>query len=124
VAKRQDLDFQRSSRSEQSDQSAKIAHRAKASPDSQFLTSRFWFPVGTAISAANSRRVRPIEDGGHARGHTRPYHVSFAHRAAHIGPLILDLRRQLVAIFHPTAARPRHGTYLTSSSASKSTLAR
>src|ERR1017187_9333408 len=46
VAKRQDLDFQRSSRSEQSDQSAKIAHRAKASPDSQFLTSRFWFPVG------------------------------------------------------------------------------
>jgi hypothetical protein len=44
VAKRQDLDFQRSSRSEQSDQpapnqSAEIAHRAKASPDSQFLAA-------------------------------------------------------------------------------------
>jgi hypothetical protein len=46
VAKRQNLYFQRGARTKTPnqripDQSAKIAHRAKASPDSQFLTSRF-----------------------------------------------------------------------------------
>ena len=58
VAKRQDLDFQRGSRSEQSNQSApdqfaELDHRAAASPDSLLFTSRIRFATGTGISRAN-----------------------------------------------------------------------
>ena len=56
VAKRQDLDFQRSSRSEQSnqpapDQFAELDHRAAASPDSRIFASRTRFATGTAASS-------------------------------------------------------------------------
>jgi len=56
VAKRQDLDFKRSSRSEQSDQPApdqpaELDHRAEASPDSLLFASRIKFATGTAVSA-------------------------------------------------------------------------
>ena len=52
VAKRQDLDFKRSSRSEQSDQPApdqpaELVHRAEASPDSLLFASRIKFATGT-----------------------------------------------------------------------------
>jgi hypothetical protein len=52
VAKHQDLDFQRGSRSEQSnqpvpDQFAKRDHQAEASPDSQLIASRIRFATGT-----------------------------------------------------------------------------
>jgi hypothetical protein len=54
MAKHQVLCFQRGARPKPPDeripdQSAKIAHRAKASPDSQFVTSRFRFAVGTGV---------------------------------------------------------------------------
>jgi hypothetical protein len=53
VAKRQDLDFQRSSRSKQPDQrepdqSAERDYRAEASPDSLLFASRIRFTIGTA----------------------------------------------------------------------------
>ena len=52
VAKRQDLDFQRSSRSEQSNQPApnqfaELDHSAEVSPDSRLFTSRIRFATGT-----------------------------------------------------------------------------
>jgi hypothetical protein len=55
VTKRQYLDFQRSSRSEQSDQpapdqSAKLDHQAEALPNSLLFTSRIGLAVGTAGS--------------------------------------------------------------------------
>ena len=69
VVKRQDLDFQRSSRSEQSDQpapnqAAEIAHRAIASLDSHFLASRFMFAVVTPmISGLLSQILCSLEQG-------------------------------------------------------------
>ena len=64
MAKRQDLDFQQSSRSEQSnqpapDQSAKLDHRAEASPDSLLFTSRIRFATGTTVAI----RQRQLRDG-------------------------------------------------------------
>jgi len=54
---RQDLDFQRSSRSEQSnqpapDQFAELDHSAEVSPDSRLFTSRIKFATGTGVEHA------------------------------------------------------------------------
>src|SRR6202140_6021548 len=54
MTKRQDLYFQRCSRSEQSDQrqpnqAANISHQPRASPDSTPLASRIEFPTMTAV---------------------------------------------------------------------------
>ena len=62
MAKRQVLCFQRGAGPKPPDeripdQSAKIAHRAKASPDSQFLTNRFGFAIGTTDGEVTFKRV-------------------------------------------------------------------